>query len=682
MSNPDHASLWEDFNPATALEFGLDTDFLTNAELLNDLDQIDWDSYNPSTSNDDAPKASQQPNDFDDEDPEEISPEQEFNASVVRPESDPLLSLPYDFNETTTATHIASAQEPIYMSLNTVVPAELLGHPVEDFSDLLGTFDHPGCDLNGSFPDDFELPDNQQGLNFLQDLQVVGNESPGSSELIQETKNPAVLTNQLRLSKDYQSIKRKRYMPNRAYKTLVQAPKSWDIFQYTIDGELDPSRLFSADEINRYLMTHPLNSGHQNPKESQLKLRVHRTPAASAKRFPHGLWCRFKGCPMRTINQGQILVIVDELSVQYPNHDPFLNAAYFHLYCIERYCNFEEICANLNVTAKGRDARWEDGRKNRFCLGGEEEKVVEDWVEACRAHDRRKPWVSNACSEQPNACPHYDPQSLAYKGTLCHQLTVTKLHHGGQGRINLRKYREDRAGYEGANITRHLGDLSKEAELREFSRCHRNQNKLKPNPKTERHYRADGDAVREEEQSDESDDSRSESDLQQTHQGQYQAHGTKRNRDERDDAQTLGHDIVPAHKKPMLKMSIWKGNEESYPAGTLGTFPRATLTPKSRGMHSQLQMTASSLPQDGRCASIGGLESTALEDESEGEIELKILAAQRRRRRLEIEDTKDSEKECRLKKIKLQEAKQKKRAREGGDSGLYVTDSKEKRQRV
>lgn len=681
MSNTDHASLWEDFNPATALESGLDIDFLTNPEFLENLDQIDWDSYNPLITKDDAPKASQQPNDFDDEDPEDTSAEQDFYASVVQPESDPLPSSPYDFNEKTTAAHIVSAQEPIYMSLNTADPADLLGYAVEDFSDLLGTSNHHGCDLNGSFPDDFELRDNQQELNFLQDLQVVGSESPGSSELIHETKHPAVLTNQLRLSKDYQSTKRKHYMPNRAYKALEQAPKTWDIFQYTIDGELDPSRLFSADEINRYLMTHPLNLGHRNPKESQLKLRVHRTPAASAKRFPHGLWCRFKDCPMRTINQGQILVMVDELSVRYPNHDPFLNAAYFHLYCMERYCNFEEICANLNVTAKGRDARWEDGRKNRFCLGGEEEKVVEDFVEACRAHGGRKPWVTNACSEQPNACPHYDPPSLAYKGTLCHQLIVTKLHHGGQGRINLRKDREDRAGYEGANITRHLGDLSKEAELREFSRCHRNQNQLKTNPKTGRHYRADGDAIREDEQSDESDDSRSESDPRQTYQVQCQAHGIKRNRDELDDVQTLGHDIVPAHKKPTLKMPIWKDNEESYPAGAPGMSPRGTLTPQSRGRHSQVQLTATTLPQDGGCASMSGLESTAWEDESEGEMELEILAAQRRRRLLEIEDAKDREKECRLKKLKLQEAKQKKRAREGDDD-FYVNGSKEKRQRV
>ena len=671
-SDPDYASLWEEFTPATAMEIGPDIDFLTSfPELLDDLDHIDWDNYDPLTVDDDAPKAFQQPN-FNDEDPEETSLEQEFHAWEVQPESDTLPGFPYGLDEEIAATHIDSVQGPLSMSLNTVNPAGLLGHAVEDSSNGFGTSETPGCDLDESDPSDFELPDNLQGLNFLQNLHVIGSESPGSSELILEAKNPAVLTNplRLRLPTVYQGTKRKRYMPNRAYQPLEKAPKTWDIFQYTTDGELDPSRLFSAGEINRYLMHHPLHSGHRNPKESQLKLRVHKTPAASAKRFPNGLWCRFKDCPMRTINQGQLLVMVDELSVQYPNHDIFLNAAYFHLYCMERYCNFEEICANLNVSAKGREARWEDGRKNRFCLGGEEESVVEDWVEACRAHHgRRKPWVTKACPDQPNGCPHYDPPSPAYNGTLCHQLTVTKLHRGGQGRLNLRKEREDRAGYEGANIIRHLGDLSKEAELREFSRCHRNQNQLKHNPKTERHYRADGDETPEQEP-------------------QYQAHGTKRNLDERDEGQTIDHDMAQAHKKPRhgglaLKIPVWSDDQgqEIGTVGTPGISPRTTLTPKSGGTHPQLQRTGTSLAQDGRSGSVSGIRLAAWEDESEGEMELEILAAQRRRRLLEIEDAKDREKECRIRKLKLQEAIQKKRAREGGDDG-YVSDSGRKRQRV
>ena len=653
---PDLDSLLEDFTPAAALEFGLDTDFLNNfPELLHDLDQMEWEAYGPSTVEDNAPETSQQPIYLDNEDPQEMLFEPEFVASAVQQsKNDPLPVFPYDLSEEAAPTHIASAQKPNSPLQDTVDPADL----------IFGTSDAPGYDFNGSFPEDFELPDNPQGLDFLHNLHLfggefAGNEKAGSSEPNPKNESRAVLTDALRVSKGHQGTKRRHYVPNKAYTPLVKAPKTWDIFQYTKDGELDPARLFTADEINRYLFNHPLHRGHHNSRESQLNLRIHKTPAASAKRFPNGLWCRFKDCPMRTIGQGQYLVVMDELSVQYPHHDPFLNAAYMHLWCMERYCNFEAICANLNVSAKCRDARLEEGRKNRFCLGTEEERVVEDWVEACRANSKHhfggKPWVTTACPDQPNGCPHYDSPCVEYRGTLCHQLSVTKLHCGGQGRINLRIGREDRAGYKGANITRHLGDLNKETELREFSRCHKNQNQLKHNPKTERHYRADGEESNEEEQ------------------GHY--------RDEHDDGQISDHDMVQAPKKPKFTLPKWDGDQKNYPACTPEVSPRTMLTPKPQWTHQKLQATAASPRMNGRFTPVNYLQLTRSDDESEGEIDLEIIAAQRRRRLLEIEDAKDREKECRLRKLKLQEGSKKKRSREGGDDECR-TDAREKRRRV
>ena len=726
---PFDDSLQEEFTPATALDFALDLDYLTNLPVFNDdLNQIDWDDYHSSAVNETSLEASQHANGLDGENPEERYLEPGFDASAAQPKSYHLPSFSYNHNGKAAATQIASTQEPNLIFQDAVDPEDLSVCTIKDLSDPFGIFNPSGHDLNGPFPGDFELPDHTSGLDFLESLQILGGESKSamspdadynipelplltgkraiqdgysnadrvilarSSEPNLEAENRVVLTNPRKHFRGHQRIQRRHHIPNTAYTPLDQAPKKWNIFEYTRDGELDPSRLYSAEEINRFLFNHPLHSGHHNLKESQLKLRVHNTPAASAKRFPNRLRCRFKDCPMRTINQGQLLVMVDELSVQHPNHDLFLNAAYFHLWCMERYCNFEEICVNLDVSAKGRDARWEDRRKNRFCLGSEEERVVEDWVEACRAHGRRgfgrKPWVTHACPDQPNGCPHYDPPSLRYKGTLCHQLTVTKLHYGGQGRINLRKDREDRAGYEGANITRHLGDLGKEAELREFSRSHRNQNQLKLNPKTGRHYRVDGDKIKEKEQS---GYSRPETNHQQTNEppavvSAYQARGKKRSRDEHCDGQTLKHDIVQTHKKarrhgPILNMPIWNDNQgqDFCPAGTPGISPRTTLAPNLQRTHSQLQTTATSLRQDGRSVSITGLQWTTWEDESEGEIELAILAAQRRRRLLEIEDAKDNEKECRLRKLKLQEASKKKRSREEEDD---ETDSRRMRRMI
>ena len=303
-----------------------------------------------------------------------------------------------------------------------------------------------------------------------------------------------------------------------------------------------------------------------------------------------------------------------ELSVQHPDHDHFLNAAYFHLYCIERFLNFPEICAKLNVSAEGRDARKEKNRKNRFRLGlSEEEKVVQDFVEANGSSNSQSasnirviggnPWVAHLPRPSP------DQSSLPYRGTLSHQLVLTKLHYGGRGRINLRKNREDKAGYEGSNITRHLGDLRKEAELRQYSRTHKNQNRLKP-PQAQKKLRQKI--------------------------PKYQTRRAGLGTDEFVDPPDIDGD-----------------HQDVRMATPSETSPRTTRTPKSRPV------------QNHRYASIHGLPSTMSEDQSDDEIALEILAAQRRRRALEIEDAKDKEKEL---KLKLQKAEKRKRVEDGADS--------------
>ena len=734
---PSQDSLQENLNPATVLELGLDLENpVYNLDFDDNLNLVDWDSCWDScfSSAVGALEAFQESNDLDDERPEEGFLESAFDVSA---------------SSCCPSTHdgppepeiqVASGQEPSPASRdNKFGTAELF---FDDWSKFFGSSDSPSLDINGSLPASFDLPDNSSGLDFLQNLHLVGGEtqmamgpdvgyntqqlphstsngairgnesrtlpwdassSAESSEPSPGNENRAVLTNSRRDYKRDQGVATRRqpaslrtqrnrtYVENRAYTPLKQAPKTWDIFEYTKDGELDPSRLFSPEEIKRYLFDHPLHQGHRDLKESQLILRVHKTPASSAKRFPNGLRCRFKDCPMRTINQGQLLVVADELSIQYPDHDFYLNAAYFHLYCIERFLDFPEICAKLNVSAEGRNARKEEKRKNRFCLSlGQEEGVVRDFVEANRSSnshlttDRLRiggnPWVAHLPRPAGEWLPSQDQSSLPYKGTLSHQLFLTKLHYGGRGRINLRKNREQRAGYEGANITRHLGDLKKEAEMRQYSRRHKNQNQLKPDPKTERWYRAD-DEVEEEEQ-------HSEPSRPQTHQsavvGPHQAHGTKRHRDEREDGQTCDQDIPqtqkkPRHHGPELKIKIPEyqlrraepgidgDHEDVCMATTSRISPRTTLTPKSRPLHNS------------RSASSHGLPSTISEDQSDDAIELEILAAQRRRRALEIEDAKDKEKEL---KLKLQKADKLKRARDEGVEDGDRSESKGKRRRV
>lgn len=750
---PSQAIWQENLTPAAVLELGLDPENpVYNLDFNDSLDLVDWDSCWDScfSSAVGALEAYHESKDFDGERPEEEFLDSAFDVSA----SSCCPNTHDGFPEP--EIQITSGQEPKTASQhNNVDTAELF---FDDWSEFFGSSGSPSHDINGSLPASFDLPDNPSGLNFLQSLQLVGGEtqpamspdvgystqqlphptsigairghesrrlvsdaspstsrvaSAGSSEPNPGNESHAELTNSRRHDKRDQGVATRRqsasprtqrnrtYVENRAYTPLKQAPKTWDIFEYTKDGELDPSRLFSPEEIKRYLFDHPLHQGHRDLKESQLILRVHKTPASSAKKFPNGLRCRFKDCPMRTINQGQLLVVADELSVQYPDHDFFLNAAYFHLYCIERFLNFPEICAKLNVSAEGRNARKEEKRKNRFCLSlGQEESVVQDFVEANRSSnsqpitDRRRiggnPWVAHLPRPVSEWLPSPDQSSLPYKGTLSHQLFLTKLHYGGRGRINLRKNREARAGYEGSNITRHLGDLKKEAKMRQYSRRHKNQNQLKTDPKTERWYRADDEAEEEEQHSEPS--------RPQRHQppaviGPNQAHGTKRDRDEPEGGQTLDQDIAQAHKKPRhhgseLKikipeydprraergieifedpMDVFGDHEDVCMATTTGISPWTTPTPKSRPL------------QNSRSTPIYGLPSTISEDQSDHAIELELLAAQRRRRALEIEDAKEKEKEL---KLKLQKADRMKRARdevfEDGDGA----NSKGKRRRV
>lgn len=248
-------------------------------------------------------------------------------------------------------TQFTTAQGPSSASQDyTVDPAEILAPTVGDPSDLFGVSDFSGGgDISGILPGHFELADNPSGLDFLQSLQLIGSEiqptripdvgystqqpphptgngaaqgngsrrvawdgspcaSPvvlaGSSEPNPTNKSRAVLTNSHRLLKGFQGgetqrqpgrsqIHRKKgYIENSAYTPLRQAPEKWDIFEYTKHGELDPSRFFSAEEITRFLFTHPLHQGHGDLKESQLRLRIHKTPASSAKRFPNKLKVR------------------------------------------------------------------------------------------------------------------------------------------------------------------------------------------------------------------------------------------------------------------------------------------------------------------------------------------------------------------------------------------------------
>ena len=281
-----------------------------------------------------------------------------------------------------------------------------------------------------------------------------------------------------------------RYHPNEAYKPLRRTPKPWGPFRYTGDGELEPSDLFTAEDITQYLFEHPLHQQSKSKRISKLIVRIHSNPPDSAQRFPttHGSHrCRFQDCPAQnnTINQGTYAVIFDEISTDHPDHDPFLNAGWVHLYCLERFCNFPKICRCLNVQSEKRTLPLEGSKsKGNNCMRLDKvrgvDELVERFIKVCR---------------QGVLAPMYprfdvrDNEGQPYEGTLCYRMCLKKQQAQPSAVNRQEAVREQVAGRKGATLKHHLGNLVIEAPIRQTTRGHKNQNQLVANPRQRRFYK-------------------------------------------------------------------------------------------------------------------------------------------------------------------------------------------------
>ncbi len=264
-----------------------------------------------------------------------------------------------------------------------------------------------------------------------------------------------------------------RYAPHPKYKPLPKPPPPWSIYTYTAHGELTPSRLYTPTELTTFLFTHP--------RPHTLTLRIHRNAPDSRRRYPtsHSHRCRFATCPMypnNTINQGHIGVSISE-DADPQQRDPFLVAAWVHLYCLERFTDFVRICQELNVEADARDLPREARGKNPFQLSTPaEEKCVRGFIRACQA------------GGGPVDYPRFDMPDRPHEGTLTHRLACVKLKRESSSVGKQRELREQAAGYRGSTLDVHVGDLEVEAQVRSWTRSHKNQNQLVVQPRVPRKY--------------------------------------------------------------------------------------------------------------------------------------------------------------------------------------------------
>ncbi|KAL1598772.1 hypothetical protein SLS60_007914 [Paraconiothyrium brasiliense] len=113
------------------------------------------------------------------------------------------------------------------------------------------------------------------------------------------------------------------------------------------------NRAMTADQINDFILNYP---SHRNT----LTLRIQIQPGDSGRRYRGNAdKCRFEECPLRqgqlpaTIKHGWYRVAFDERNDD--TYDPFAACCGFaHLYCMERFLDFEYICHKANVVVDFR----------------------------------------------------------------------------------------------------------------------------------------------------------------------------------------------------------------------------------------------------------------------------------------------------------------------------------------
>ena len=246
--------------------------------------------------------------------------------------------------------------------------------------------------------------------------------------------------------------------PTSFYKPLSERPASWGTtstdnnykcaFRYTEKGELETGKKYSTDELLQFIT--------QRPQTSQrLILWIQNPPAQFNHRYPCGRAssiCRWKDCPVKnnSILKGHWRVAFDERGNELgQTYDPFHNAGYIHLYCLEMAIDLIELFLEPTVDIRPDLRPMPKEERNPMALTRDHyqlKNVLEFWVmEQSRLYKER-----NGRSA---------PKSATEESFLYWRLTRAHVDLEGPARA--------RGGRDGPNITNYLGNLSKFCKIKE-----------------------------------------------------------------------------------------------------------------------------------------------------------------------------------------------------------------------
>jgi hypothetical protein len=244
-----------------------------------------------------------------------------------------------------------------------------------------------------------------------------------------------------------------------------QTPNGKYSFEYThricLGGMTDMDTFthatMSARQISAYIMKYP---------DDGLRLWLQMTPADSARRYStlEQQKCLFEHCPRHiwrdngTIKDGHYRIAFDEkyhsTNLTNPNKklDPFDCVAFVHLYCIERFCDFEAICKKkglvkvddrVHLPREKSHAKW-------TMSGRHETDIAHYFIKKC---EQRKLRTTDEFKNYPVHQSSMEPKS--YNGTLCEALNQTNIKNRTRSQM---KQFVNRSIKPGALIV-HEGDL-------------------------------------------------------------------------------------------------------------------------------------------------------------------------------------------------------------------------------
>ncbi|KAI2626433.1 hypothetical protein GGR54DRAFT_470309 [Hypoxylon sp. NC1633] len=244
-------------------------------------------------------------------------------------------------------------------------------------------------------------------------------------------------------------------------------PQSWGppdrhdrpLFKYTEFGELEKGKMYSKQEVRKYMFGPKKNDNFTLPPkipgvpEVQGKVRQGLTiwiswvPPQSNDRYPRGpnsQRCRFEDCkdPHNTIRSGFPRVTFDErMNMDGEYVDPYYNAGYAHLYCFEQHFDMVGALLALDVRPDDRNYKREENLGKLSRQHPEIRSEIDDWfrieypkwLQGMRTGNKRK---------------------FDYKYSLSERLVGHMLANSSETRVKLREKRG------GADISKHRGDLA------------------------------------------------------------------------------------------------------------------------------------------------------------------------------------------------------------------------------